>query len=391
MSKANVQADWLDLEYRPALPEDKTIGIGIVGAGEIVAACHLPAYRMGGLHVVGIYDVSAEKAAELAARFGIGKVYGSYEELLADPAVRVVDFAVPAKVQPKLAVQAAEAGKHMLCQKPLAENYADAVRIADACAKAGVKGAVNQQMRWSPSIRASHTLIRRGWLGELLQASIQVNVLQDFANWSWLRDMPTLEFMYHSIHYIDSIRFLFGDPEYVYADGARFPGQQCIGETRTLLHIKFPGEARGLIHDNHNHIGGEDDWYATFRFEGTEGIVKGTNGSLYNYPVGREDTLSFFTKALHEDYWFTPRLHGKWFPHAFMGTMGELMRAIEQNREPENSVADNLKTLQMVFGAYLSMSENRPVTLREIADSAPQAFGTDAKAEKRPKGAGTLC
>lgn len=359
--------DWLDLEYKPALPHDRTIGIGIVGAGEIVEACHLPAYRMGGLSVVGIFDVNRDKAAALAAKFGIERVYGSFEELLADPAVRVVDFAVPAKVQPKLAVQAAAAGKHLLCQKPLAESYGEAVRIADACAAAGVKAAVNQQMRWSPSIRASHTIIRRGWLGELLQATIAVNVKQEFANWTWLREMPTLEFMYHSIHYMDSIRFLFGDPEYVYADGARFPGQACIGETRTLLHVKFPGEARGLIHDNHNHIASEDDWYATYRFEGTEGIVKGTNGSLYNYPVGREDTLSFHTKAIHPDYWFSPRLHGKWFPHAFMGTMGELMRAIEEDREPENSVADNLKTLQMVFGAYLSMKENRPVMLAEIA------------------------
>ncbi|MFD2612420.1 Gfo/Idh/MocA family protein [Paenibacillus gansuensis] len=359
-------APWLDLNYKPALPKNKGMGIAIVGAGEIISACHLPAYAENGLAVKGIYDVNREKAEKLASTHGIGKVYGSYDELLADREVTVVDFAVPASIQPTLAEQAAAAGKHMLCQKPLAENYADAVKVAEAVKSSGVKAAVNQQMRWSPSIQASRTIIQRGWLGELTQASIAVNVKQEFASWEWLRTMPTLEFMYHSIHYMDSIRYLFGTPEYVYADGARFPGQQVAGETRTLLHIKLPGEARGLIHDNHNHIAGEDDWYATFRFEGTEGIIKGTNGSLYNYPVGREDTLSYYSKRIHPDYWFTPRLHGKWFPHAFAGTMGELMRAIEEDREPENSVEDNLKTLQMVFGAYRSMDENRPVTLAEI-------------------------
>ncbi|QHW30553.1 Gfo/Idh/MocA family oxidoreductase [Paenibacillus rhizovicinus] len=361
--------NWLDLDYRPALPQNKEMGIGIIGAGEIVEACHLPAYRMGGLRVVGIFDLNRERAEQLAAKFGIAKVYRELDELLLDAEVRFVDLAVPAKVQPGIAERAAAAGKHILCQKPLAESYGEAVRIAEACAKHGIKGAANQQMRWSPGIRASRTIIQRGWLGELLQATIQVNVKQDFANWGWLREMPTLEFMYHSIHYMDAIRFLFGPPEYVYADGARFPGQQTIGETRTLLHVKFPGESRGLIHDNHNHIAGEDDWFATYRFEGTEGIIKGTNGSLYNYPVGREDTLSFHSKLVHEDYWFNPRLHGKWFPHAFMGTMGELMRAVEEEREPENSVEDNLKTMQMVFGAYLSVQENRPVTLAEIANS----------------------
>jgi predicted dehydrogenase len=358
---------WLDLDYKPALPNHKNMGIAIVGAGEIVEACHLPAYRMAGFRVAGIYDIDAAKAHKLAQQFGIDKVYATLDELADDRNARIADIAVPAWVQPGVAERLAAAGKHLLCQKPLAENYADAKRIFDACTNAKVKAAVNQQMRWSPGIRASHTIIRRGWLGDLLQATIAVNVKQEFANWAWLRDKETLEFMYHSIHYMDSIRFLFGTPEYVYADGARFPGQQCKGETRTLLHIKFPGEARGLIHDNHNHIGTEDDWYATFRFEGTEGIVKGTNGSLYNYPVGREDTLSYYSKRLHPDYWFTPALHGKWFPHAFMGTMGELMRAIEEDREPENSVEDNLLTLQMVFAAYRSMQENRPVALTEIA------------------------
>ncbi|XEC93441.1 Gfo/Idh/MocA family protein [Paenibacillus tarimensis] len=356
----------LDLDYKPALPSNKQMGIAIAGAGEIVESCHLPAYRMAGFRVVGIYDLNLERARELAGRFGIDKVYASFEQLLEDKDVVIVDLAVPAKIQPLLAGQAAKAGKHLLCQKPLAESYEEAKGIASACAESGIKAAVNQQMRWSPGIKASHTIIKRRWLGELLQATISVNVKQEFANWTWLREIETLEFMYHSIHYMDSIRYLFGTPEYIYADGARFPGQQCKGETRTLMHIRFPGEARGLIHDNHNHIGTEDDWYATFRFEGTEGIIKGTNGSLYNYPVGREDTLSFYSRKLCTDYWFTPQLHGKWFPHAFMGTMGELMRAIEEGREPENSVADNLLTMQMVFGAYLSMQENRPVYLTEL-------------------------
>ena len=130
--------------------------------------------------------------------------------------------------------------------------------------------------------------------------------------------------------------------------------------------MKFPGHLRALIHDNHNNWAGEEDWYATFRFEGTEGIIKGTNGALYNYPQGREDTMSFMSQRLNAEYWFHPTLEGKWFPHAFMGTMGELMRAIEEEREPENSVADNLKTLQMVFAGYQSMLDNRAVWLDEI-------------------------
>ncbi|UUZ96445.1 hypothetical protein LJK87_20360 [Paenibacillus sp. P25] len=110
----------------------------------------------------------------------------------------------------------------------------------------------------------------------------------------------------------------------------------------------------------------QEDWYATFRFEGTEGAIRGTNGALYNYPAGREDTIGFYSRHLEPDCLYVPHLEGRWFPHAFMGTMGELIRAVEEGREPENSMADNLVTLQTVFATYRSMAENRPVALEEI-------------------------
>jgi predicted dehydrogenase len=360
------QTGWLELDYKTELPKDKSIGIGIVGAGGIVQACHLPAYQMAGLNVIGIYDADQVKASKVADDFNINHVFQSLEQLVEHPDIQIVDIAIPAKFQPEVVELVVSKGKHVLCQKPLGESFQEAKRIVDAVEAAGVRGAINQQMRWAPSIRASHNLIERGLLGQLTQATIQVNVLTEWEQWPWITEIDRLEVMYHSIHYMDSIRFLAGTPEYIYADGARFPGQISKGETRTLIHMKFPGETRGLIHDNHNNWSGEDDWYATLRLEGTDGIIKGTNGALYNYPVGREDTLTFLSKKINPSYWFTPKLEGKWFPDAFMGTMGELMRAIEENREPENSVQDNLLTIRMLFAAYRSMEENRPVWLEEI-------------------------
>ena len=301
----------IDLDYKPKLPKDKSIGIAIVGAGEIVQSSHLPAYKMADFNVIGIYDIDTKKAQQVTESYQLKNCFQSLEELLEHPDVLVVDIAVPAKFQPEIVKKVVRKGKHVLCQKPLAETMEEAHEIYSAVLEAGVKGAVNQQMRWAPGIRASHAIINRGWLGELVQASIQVNVFTDWESWRWLTEIDKLEVMYHSIHYLDSIRFLFGTPEYIYADGAKFPNQKAKGETRTLIHMKFPGDTRGLIHDNHNNWAGEDDWYATFRFEGTEGVIKGTNGALYNYPIGREDTITFKSKKLEPNYWFTPKLEGK--------------------------------------------------------------------------------
>lgn len=362
--------DGIELNYKPKLPRNKDYGIGIVGAGDIVLNAHLPAYRLAGFRVAGIYDINRSRAVEAAQRYGIGKVYDSLEQLLKDPDIDVVDIAVPAKYQWDVVLAAAASGKHLLCQKPLAESYQIASQIVELCGRSGVKAASNQQMRWAPGIRACRDLTGRGLIGAPLQATIQVNVHTPWEIWPWIAGIETLEIMYHSIHYLDSIRSVMGMiPEYIYADGARYPGQGVTGETRTMIHIKFPGDARGLIHDNHNNGMPQDDWYATFRFEGTEGIVKGTNGALYNYPNGQGDTIGYYSNLLQPGRLYAPKLEGLWFPHAFMGTMGELLCAIEEEREPENSVRDNLVTMQMMFAAYRSMAENRPVYLQEIAGS----------------------
>lgn len=357
----------LQIEYKPQMPRDKSRGIAIVGAGEIVIHAHLPAYRMAGFRVVGIYDVDSAKAEAAAAQYPPMQVFPTLDALLKHPDVNIVDIAIPAQYQPDVAKQAAAAGKHLLCQKPLALNYAQAKELVEHCSTCGVRAAVNQQMQWSPGIQASRFIVKQGWIGSPLQGSIQVNVHTPWENWPWLVHIPTLEVMYHSIHYIDSIRYVLGmKPEYVYADGSRYPGQPYTGETRTLIHLKFPGETRGLIHDNHNNHQPEADWYALFRFEGTQGSISGTNGALYNYPSGREDTISFYSRRLEAGQLYAPALEGRWFPHAFMGTMGELMRAVEEQREPENSIRDALITLQTVFAAYRSMEQNRPVFLEEI-------------------------
>jgi predicted dehydrogenase len=354
------------LNYGPMMPRDRSRGIGIVGAGEIVRAAHLPAYRMADFNVVGIYDLNPTRARQVAADFHIPHTFSTLNDLVNCPDIEIVDIAVPSNQLRPIVEAVVHRRKHVLCQKPLGHTYEEALGIYDVCRTENIKAAVNQQMRWAPGIQASHDIMQRGWLGNPTQMTIQVNVRTPWDHWPWMTAIKGMEFLYHSIHYMDAIRYLVGEPDYIFADAAKFPGQPWPAETRTAIVMRFAGELRGLIHDNHNNFAPDNDWYATFRFEGTQGIIKGTNGALYDYPVGRGDTLSFLTTKIRQDTWITPELKGRWFPHAFMGSMGELMRSIEEDREPVNSVRDNLKTLKMVFAAMRSVDETRPVWLSEI-------------------------
>lgn len=352
----------LDIQWRPQLGGKTDYGIGIVGCGGIVQYAHLPAYRKAGFNVVGCYDIRKEAAEELAKNFNILKVYDTLEQLVSDPAVQIVDIAVPAWHQLEIVQVVAAAGKHMLCQKPLAEDFSQAVQIVDLAKKAGVKQASNHQMRWDSGIAASREIIKSGWIGTPTDAQIQVSCETPWHMWPWLANAPRLEVMYHSIHYLDAMRSLFGDPEWITSRHAKYAKQDPVkAETKTVTVLDYASGLQVLVAVNHYNIHGET--FAEFRFYGTEGAIEGTIGLMYNYPSGRPDTLEYRKKGAGS---VTLALDELWIPDAFVGPMASLMQAIETDGVPFSNTEDNLNTLRVVNAAYLSAKENRSVRLNEI-------------------------
>ena len=351
------------LEFKPEMPRRLDHGIGMVGAGGVVNYGHLPAYGRAGFKVVAITDKDHERAEQTARAYKVSKLYRTVEELVHDPEVEIVDVAVYPWETLGIGEQAIHAGKHALCQKPLSDDYTKAARFVKMANESKLKMAVNQQMRWTVAINGTKQLISQGWLGTPTYATIQVHCLTDWSMWPWMYGQKRLEVLNHSIHYVDSLRYLFGDPDRVFASGSRMPGEPTEAETRTLTIWEYGSGLQVLIDVNHGVW--QDDRYAIFRFEGTEGIIKGTIGLMYNYPAGRPDTLEFMSKK-SMGYWFSARNDYLWIPDAFVGPMASLMRAVEDNSEPVTSGHDNLKTLRVVFAEYRSMTEKRAVSPREI-------------------------
>jgi predicted dehydrogenase len=257
--------DLLRLDYRPRLPGRRDRGIGIVGAGGIVRDAHLPAYRGAGFNVVGITDLDLDRAAEVAAAHGVATTYPDLDAMLADPAVEILDVAVYPGVQPEIVERAVAAGKHVLCQKPFALDYPAGLGMVERAEAAGLKLAVNQQMRWDAGIRYAKHLLDRGVVGAPVYATIQVHVLTDWSLWPWILASPRHELLYHSIHYQDSLRYLFGMPDRVYTSGAKQPGEAAAGETKTLTVWTYDSGLQVLIDVNHGVWA--DDRYAIVRVE----------------------------------------------------------------------------------------------------------------------------
>lgn len=340
----------------------RDLGIGIVGCGGIVRYAHLPAYREAGLHVLTVHDVDTAKARAVAEEFGIPTVASSVEEVVVTPGVAIVDVAVPPWEQPAIVAQVAAAGRHLLCQKPLALEYATALDEVETAERAGILLAVNQQMRWSPCVAATRSLVRRGAIGGLREARIQVDVATPWHMWPWLASAPRLEVLYHSIHYLDSLRSILGDPVWVTSVHGRDPVRPRVeGETRTTTVLEYADGLQAQVIVSHDNDHGTPSAHITVR--GETGAIEGTIGLLYDYPTGRVDTLSLLREGVAvEDYDFDRR----WIPDAFLGPMGDLMDAIATGRQPVTSGRDNLGTIAVALAAYRSAEERRSVPLDEI-------------------------
>ncbi|MDB5303509.1 MAG: oxidoreductase domain protein [Phycisphaerales bacterium] len=361
------------LDYLPPMPVDRSPGIGCIGAGFIMADCQLVAYRAAGFNPVAIASRSREKAQAAATRHGIDKVYDDWRDLIADPNVQVLDIAVPPDVQFEVIAHAVKQAGHVrgiLAQKPLGMDYAQAKQIVRLCQDAGITLTVNQNMRFDQSIRACKCLLDRGTLGQPVFATIDMRAIPHWMPWQERLGWVTLRIM--SIHHLDTFRYLFGNPQRVFASVRPDPrtAQKFAHEDGICLYIlEYESGLRASSWDDvwagPAVDGAEPDIGIRWRVEGTEGLARGTIG-WPAYPARAPSTLDYASRH-HPGTWHKPRWPEVWFPDAFAGPMADLLCALEEQRAPHVSGEDNLLTMALVDACYRSVKEHRAVEIREIA------------------------
>jgi predicted dehydrogenase len=329
---------------RPSRPRP----IVIIGAGGIVNDAHLPAYRLAGLPVAGVYDLDADKARQVAAKWDT-QAFPTLEEAIAT-ADAIYDLALPPAahldVLPKLPDGAA-----VLLQKPMGRDLGEATRILELARRKQLKAAVNFQLRFSPMLLAVADARDRGWLGRLVDVEAHLNLLTPWHLFPFLKGMSRVEISVHSIHYLDTIRALLGNPVGVHARTLGHPSTE-LAQTRTSALFDFAPDQRVVFSINHNHDFGPKFQEANLRFEGTEGAAIVKLGALLDYPNGMRDELWITRKG---EEWTAVPLIGGWFPHAFIGTMSNLQRyAAGEDDKLVTSVEDAWHTMALAEAAFES-------------------------------------
>jgi predicted dehydrogenase len=340
------------------MADHQEMGIGVVGAGLIVQNAHLPAYRSAGYRVEAITDQNVELAAQVAATWGLRHAR-TVDELVADPNVTVIDIAITPEGQNSAARKAFVAGKHVLAQKPLASTLEAARSLVEAAKQAGVVLAVNQQQRWAPAFRAFSAALDDGFLGDPITLSYRVDIAGEYSPEHWLSQLPRFMATYGTIHYIDSARALFGEPEFVTARLLSSPGQVSAGETFINAWIEWASGVRMIVFERYTNAAVPEP--SVIRLDGTRGSVRARLGVYDDYPRPIPDVVE---RSAHDDgEWENVSDGSTWLPDAFAGPMGSLLDAVLFGGEPETSGLDNLKTLEVVEALYRSDSERRTVRI----------------------------
>lgn len=343
--------------------------IGAIGAGMIMADVHLEAYRQADFTVAAIASRTKSKAEALAERYGIPVVHDTPTDLIEDPSIDIIDIAYPPDQQPAL-IRHALAQPHVkgiLAQKPLALTLDEARALRDEAAAAGKILSVNQNMRYDQSIRVLSQLLDQGALGTPVIATIEMRAVPHWQGFLEQYDRLTLANM--SVHHLDALRFLFGEPEQIYTAVRTDPRTEFAHTDGVVAStLTFPS---GLLAISLEDVWGsprndtfESDFYIKWRVEGTEGVAQGTVG----WPDGSPSTLTYASNLTTGGKWETPTWTTEWFPHAFIGVMEQLQYALATNTAPALSVADNVQTMALVEAGYRSIAENRPVQLDEFAE-----------------------
>jgi predicted dehydrogenase len=340
-----------DLPYQPPKPRNPAnLPIALVGCGGI-SQTHLEAYRRGGFRVVALCDRNRSKAeGRRAEYFPEADVTTDYAAVLERDDVAVIDLTPHPAGRAPLIEAAVRAGKHVLSQKPFVldlETGRRLVALADECR---VKLAVNQNGRWAPHFSYLREAIRAGLIGEV--ASVDATIHWDH---HWILGTPFDEvsnlILYDfAIHWFDLICHFFGDraPQSVYAAARVAPGQRAKPPFLAHAAIEFErGQATLAFNAACAH--GQED----------RTTVAGSLGTLRSIgPSLTKQQVTLHTAAGSA----SPVLAGGWFPEGFQGAMGELLCAIEGNREPLSSARQNLRSLALCLSALDSAERGTVVS-----------------------------
>jgi predicted dehydrogenase len=328
---------------------------GLIGCG-FFARNHLHAWQeVSGAEIVALCDVEQSRAEAYGQEFGIDRVYGGAEQMLRAESLEFVDIVTGPEVHRRLVELAAGHEVHVICQKPLAPSLEDAQAMVEACRQAEVTFMVHENFRWRAPMRAVKQAARG--IGRLFFGRVYWRTAFDiYSRQPYLATDPRFIIYDVGVHLLDLARFYMGEVEQLYCHTQRV-NPEIKGEDVATIALKMARGGTCLVELSYaSKLEQELFPQVLVDLEGARGSV--SLGPDFRLAVVTPDGLTTRTAGPYVFSWADPpneatqesvvRIHEHW------------VECLREGREPDTSGEDNLRTLELVFGAYESAETGMP-------------------------------
>lgn len=342
------------------------IKVGIIGVG-VIGRHHIKGFSAHpNAEVIAVADIDERKAKEAAQQFKIENAFADYREMLRMDELDAVAICTPPFAHMRPTIDAAAAGKHVLCEKPMALNAREAKEMVEACRSAGVKlGICHGRARFSDPVEYAKSLVESGRLGKVFYGRVSsfrrrgrpgIDILKAS---KWFLDSSKAgggAFADIGCYDIDMMLYVLGSPKPISVAAFTFRGVGTI-----------PPEDRGVKYDVEDHavalVRFEGELALTFEKAWASNMDGGDGARLFGTMGGIK--FSPFTLYLEEDGEqkdLTPQI-----PHRRnKDIFDDFVRACMGEKEPITPGEEGLKVMQIIDAAYVSARERREVAVEEV-------------------------
>jgi 1,5-anhydro-D-fructose reductase (1,5-anhydro-D-mannitol-forming) len=332
--------------------DGRVIGWGFIGASSWASRYLVPAVRaVPGCCPVGVFSSSPARGEGFAAASGLPRSYASLDELLADPEIDAVYVSTTNDLHAEQTIAAARAGKHVLCEKPIATRVADARRMLAECEAAGVVLAVDHHLRGSPAIVAMREAIASGAIGEVVAGRVfhATSLPEELRTWRLERaDAGAGVVLDLTVHDVDTIRFLLDDEvdEVVAIDANQGLAVTGIADSAMSV-VRMRGGQLVSLHDAF-----------TVPYAGTGIEIHGEKGSLIGRDVLDAEPVG---TVLLRDADGERAVDVPSIPSLYARAVERFVTAVRTGSPPLASGADGLAALEVALAIVAAAREGRSV------------------------------
>jgi myo-inositol 2-dehydrogenase / D-chiro-inositol 1-dehydrogenase len=341
------------------------VKVGIIGS-QFQGMCHAEAFRLmpDEAEVVAIASPTPGNAAKLAKEYGVERVFTDYRQMLAEPDIEMITITAPNCLHAQMTVDAANVGKHVVCEKPLCMTLEEADLMIETCRRQGVLLMYAEELFFTPKYLKAKEMADEGAFGKVYQVKQLEKHFGPHSPWFWdvsLSGGGAL--MDLGCHGIAFCYWFLGRPalKSVYAQIAtQVHGAKTKGEDDAICMIEFEGGALGVVENSWARRGGMEDRIEVYGDAGVTYADLHMGNALptysengYGYAVEKAPTTKGWTYPVFEEFW----------NYGFPQEMHHFARCVRGKEEPQATGEDGRVVQEVLVAAYQSAGAGRKIAM----------------------------